>query len=275
MDGVRRPGGERRTGRCDPGRARRGGPGRARGRRRPADVRRRGPRRPRVRRGTPCSPPCPASPTRPPAPRPGSLLAPMPGTVVRIADGLAAGARVEAGQPLLWLEAMKMEHKIAAPASGTLTALHAAPGGRSRSAPCSPSSRGHRRGRPVRQTRAGPRHRPARRTRGSRPRRPPPPPHTPRRSPHEHRPSAYAHPPRDRGTPRPAHRRRRARQALRPRLLRAVSSPRAGTPTSSGARPPSSATSASTSPRSTAAEAAASPNSPSCWRSWARPAARC
>ncbi|MEV7378123.1 acetyl/propionyl/methylcrotonyl-CoA carboxylase subunit alpha [Streptomyces lydicus] len=54
---------------------------------------------------------------------PGSLLAPMPGTVVRIADGLTEGARVEAGQPLLWLEAMKMEHKIAAPAAGTLTAL--------------------------------------------------------------------------------------------------------------------------------------------------------
>lgn len=59
---------------------------------------------------------------------PGSLLAPMPGTVVRLADGLAAGAAVEAGQPLIWLEAMKMEHRILAPASGTLTALHAAPG---------------------------------------------------------------------------------------------------------------------------------------------------
>lgn len=59
---------------------------------------------------------------------PGSLLAPMPGTVVRLADGLAAGATVEAGQPLIWLEAMKMEHRVLAPASGTLTALHAAPG---------------------------------------------------------------------------------------------------------------------------------------------------
>ncbi|MFI0784821.1 acetyl/propionyl/methylcrotonyl-CoA carboxylase subunit alpha [Streptomyces lydicus] len=54
---------------------------------------------------------------------PGSLLAPMPGTVVRIADGLTEGARVEAGQTLLWLEAMKMEHKITAPSAGTLTAL--------------------------------------------------------------------------------------------------------------------------------------------------------
>ncbi|MFI7367752.1 biotin carboxylase N-terminal domain-containing protein [Streptomyces sp. NPDC050149] len=59
---------------------------------------------------------------------PGSLLAPMPGTVVRLAEGLVAGVAVEAGQPLIWLEAMKMEHRILAPASGTLTALHAAPG---------------------------------------------------------------------------------------------------------------------------------------------------
>ncbi|MEI7033541.1 acetyl/propionyl/methylcrotonyl-CoA carboxylase subunit alpha [Streptomyces pratensis] len=59
---------------------------------------------------------------------PGSLLAPMPGTVVRLAEGLAVGARVRAGQPLIWLEAMKMEHRVLAPASGALTALHAAPG---------------------------------------------------------------------------------------------------------------------------------------------------
>ncbi|MCJ1680558.1 ATP-grasp domain-containing protein [Streptomyces sp. APSN-46.1] len=59
---------------------------------------------------------------------PGSLLAPMPGTVVRVAEGLAVGSPVTAGQPLLWLEAMKMEHRIVSPASGTLTALHAATG---------------------------------------------------------------------------------------------------------------------------------------------------
>ncbi|MFI1868791.1 ATP-binding protein [Streptomyces jumonjinensis] len=66
----------------------------------------------------------------PPAPEqaPGSLLAPMPGTVVRLGEGVAEGARVEQGQPLLWLEAMKMEHRVTAPAAGTLTALHAAPG---------------------------------------------------------------------------------------------------------------------------------------------------
>ncbi|MEV7996153.1 biotin carboxylase N-terminal domain-containing protein [Streptomyces sp. NPDC086077] len=59
---------------------------------------------------------------------PGSLLAPMPGTVVRVAEGLTEGAVVTAGQPLIWLEAMKMQHQISAPAAGTLTALHAEPG---------------------------------------------------------------------------------------------------------------------------------------------------
>ncbi|GAA4808438.1 acetyl/propionyl/methylcrotonyl-CoA carboxylase subunit alpha [Streptomyces ziwulingensis] len=59
---------------------------------------------------------------------PGSLLAPMPGTVVRVAEGLREGSSVEAGRPLLWLEAMKMEHRITAPVTGTLTALHAVPG---------------------------------------------------------------------------------------------------------------------------------------------------
>ncbi|MFJ4625123.1 biotin carboxylase N-terminal domain-containing protein [Streptomyces sp. NPDC088847] len=56
---------------------------------------------------------------------PGSLVAPMPGTVVRVAEGLTVGAQVTAGAPLLWLEAMKMEHKITAPVTGRLTVLHA------------------------------------------------------------------------------------------------------------------------------------------------------
>ncbi|MET7610266.1 biotin carboxylase N-terminal domain-containing protein [Streptomyces seoulensis] len=59
---------------------------------------------------------------------PGSLLAPMPGTVVRLAEGLTEGAEVKAGQPLIWLEAMKMEHRITAPTDGTLTALPATVG---------------------------------------------------------------------------------------------------------------------------------------------------
>ncbi|KOV66262.1 acetyl/propionyl/methylcrotonyl-CoA carboxylase subunit alpha [Streptomyces sp. MMG1121] len=54
---------------------------------------------------------------------PGSLVAPMPGTVVRIAEGLEEGVPVAAGQPLIWLEAMKMQHQISAPVAGTLSAL--------------------------------------------------------------------------------------------------------------------------------------------------------
>ncbi|MFE3446854.1 acetyl/propionyl/methylcrotonyl-CoA carboxylase subunit alpha [Nocardia sp. NPDC059180] len=52
----------------------------------------------------------------------GSLLAPMPGSVIRL--GAAAGDQVKLGQPILWLEAMKMEHTIVAPATGVLTALN-------------------------------------------------------------------------------------------------------------------------------------------------------
>ncbi|MCF3964975.1 acetyl-CoA carboxylase biotin carboxyl carrier protein subunit, partial [Streptomyces fuscigenes] len=59
---------------------------------------------------------------------PGSLLAPMPGTVVRVAEGIAEGAVVAAGDPLLWLEAMKMEHRVTAPAAGRLALLRAVPG---------------------------------------------------------------------------------------------------------------------------------------------------
>ncbi len=52
----------------------------------------------------------------------GRLVAPMPGKVVRVS--VEAGARVERGQALLVLEAMKMEHGIVAPADGTVVAVH-------------------------------------------------------------------------------------------------------------------------------------------------------
>lgn len=52
----------------------------------------------------------------------GSLLAPMPGSVIRVAA--AQGDTVTMGQPILWLEAMKMEHTITAPADGVLTELN-------------------------------------------------------------------------------------------------------------------------------------------------------
>jgi propionyl-CoA carboxylase alpha chain len=51
----------------------------------------------------------------------GSLVAPMPGTVIRV--GVQVGDEVTQGQPLLWLEAMKMEHTIAAPTDGVLREL--------------------------------------------------------------------------------------------------------------------------------------------------------
>ncbi|GGV27628.1 acetyl/propionyl-CoA carboxylase subuit alpha [Actinomadura cremea] len=57
---------------------------------------------------------------------PGSLLAPMPGTVVRVETG--RGAHVAEGQALVVLEAMKMEHRIAAPAAGTVTELNVGAG---------------------------------------------------------------------------------------------------------------------------------------------------
>ena len=53
----------------------------------------------------------------------GSLLAPMPGTVVRL--GVSVGDTVQKGQTVLWLEAMKMEHRIEAPADGVVTQLNA------------------------------------------------------------------------------------------------------------------------------------------------------
>ncbi|MFM2045489.1 MAG: methylcrotonoyl-CoA carboxylase subunit alpha [Pseudomonadota bacterium] len=49
----------------------------------------------------------------------GRLTAPMPGKVIAV--HVADGAVVEKGQPLLVLEAMKMEHTIKAPAAGTVT----------------------------------------------------------------------------------------------------------------------------------------------------------
>ena len=56
----------------------------------------------------------------------GRLTAPMPGKVVSFA--VKAGDKVSKGQPLAVMEAMKMEHTIAAPADGTVEELLYAPG---------------------------------------------------------------------------------------------------------------------------------------------------
>jgi propionyl-CoA carboxylase alpha chain len=51
----------------------------------------------------------------------GSLLAPMPGTVIGVP--VEEGAEVTAGQPVLVLEAMKMQHTISAPVDGVVSDL--------------------------------------------------------------------------------------------------------------------------------------------------------
>ena len=56
----------------------------------------------------------------------GSLTAPMPGVVARV--DVEQGVCVAVGQPLLVLEAMKMEHPLLAPIAGTLTSLLATAG---------------------------------------------------------------------------------------------------------------------------------------------------
>ena len=56
----------------------------------------------------------------------GSLLAPMPGSVISVRA--AVGDAVEEGQPILVMEAMKMQHTIAAPQAGVLTELNATEG---------------------------------------------------------------------------------------------------------------------------------------------------
>jgi 3-methylcrotonyl-CoA carboxylase alpha subunit len=56
----------------------------------------------------------------------GSLAAPMPGRVIKLF--VQSGAKVKKGDPLLILEAMKMEHTITAPADGTVKEIHYAAG---------------------------------------------------------------------------------------------------------------------------------------------------
>jgi propionyl-CoA carboxylase alpha chain len=56
----------------------------------------------------------------------GSLVAPMPGAVVRVL--VEVGDLVVAQQPLVVLEAMKMEHTVASPAAGSVVELNVAAG---------------------------------------------------------------------------------------------------------------------------------------------------
>jgi propionyl-CoA carboxylase alpha chain len=56
----------------------------------------------------------------------GSLVAPMPGTVTAV--HVAVGDEVSAGQPLLVLEAMKMQHPVVAGTAGVVRSLDVVPG---------------------------------------------------------------------------------------------------------------------------------------------------
>jgi 3-methylcrotonyl-CoA carboxylase alpha subunit len=56
----------------------------------------------------------------------GRLTAPMPGRVIQLL--VAPGEAVQRGQAMMVIEAMKMEHTIAAPRDGAVAAVHYAPG---------------------------------------------------------------------------------------------------------------------------------------------------
>jgi propionyl-CoA carboxylase alpha chain len=56
----------------------------------------------------------------------GSLVAPLPGAVGRVL--VVPGQRVSAGELLLTVEAMKLEHPVHAPAPGVVTDLRVSPG---------------------------------------------------------------------------------------------------------------------------------------------------
>ena len=67
-----------------------------------------------------------ASPVTRPASGDGRVKAPIPGLVTRVV--VEMGQAVAVGQPLLVLEAMKMENEIRAPRSGVISQLHVSAG---------------------------------------------------------------------------------------------------------------------------------------------------
>jgi propionyl-CoA carboxylase alpha chain len=58
--------------------------------------------------------------------RTGSLVAPMPGAVLRVL--VEVGDIVSPGQPMVTIEAMKMEHQVVAPAGGVVAEIFVRPG---------------------------------------------------------------------------------------------------------------------------------------------------
>jgi acetyl-CoA/propionyl-CoA carboxylase, biotin carboxylase, biotin carboxyl carrier protein len=68
----------------------------------------------------------PLAPSRDSVAGDGVIRSPMPGTVLAVQAAL--GEKVRAGQPLLIVEAMKMEHTLAAPSDGVVCELFVLPG---------------------------------------------------------------------------------------------------------------------------------------------------
>ncbi|WP_438467039.1 acetyl-CoA carboxylase biotin carboxyl carrier protein subunit [Streptococcus pluranimalium] len=74
----------------------------------------------------------PAEPNPAPAPTSSApagadaLAAPMPGTILKVLVNV--GDSVSENQPLMILEAMKMENEIVASSAGTVSAIHVSPG---------------------------------------------------------------------------------------------------------------------------------------------------
>ena len=56
----------------------------------------------------------------------GSVTVPMQGTIVKVV--VEVGQQVEVGQPIVVLEAMKMENQIAAEKAGTVKEIKVSPG---------------------------------------------------------------------------------------------------------------------------------------------------
>lgn len=67
-----------------------------------------------------------STPKRPKPSKPGDVAPPMPGRVVKVL--VAKDSRVKAGDPLLIIEAMKMESRVPAPVDGKVTAILVAEG---------------------------------------------------------------------------------------------------------------------------------------------------
>jgi len=74
-------------------------------------------------------PPASAEPAKPGAPHPGAVLSPMVGTAYRkpspdARDFVEVGSKVQAGEKVLLVEAMKTFNEIVAPRAGTVTAIY-------------------------------------------------------------------------------------------------------------------------------------------------------